>query len=79
MKTTNFGGYYILTTEIEKIPQYLSEIDPVKKLQTITKLLPYVIPTYSEEPIEEREVNGLDFIMQINENLKAKFPNNDKK
>lgn len=62
----------ILTKEIERIPKYLNEIDPEKKMQLLIKLLPYILPVYPDEQEEEiKKENGVSFIHRINSLITA--------
>ena len=61
----------ILCNEIERIPQYMEEIDPEKKLHLLIKLLPYIIPALPEKPDESTRGSDIDFIQHINDIAKA--------
>lgn len=63
----------ILSDEIVNIPGYLNEIDPEKRLHVIIKMLPYVIPTYSEEPIKETDISSFDFFNRLNDSVKQSY------
>jgi hypothetical protein len=40
----------VLSVEVEKIPTYLKAVDdPAKKIELITKLLPYILPKITNE------------------------------
>lgn len=67
----------IVSAEIEKIPKYLNAFEPEKRLHIIAKLLPYVVPTYAEEPTKELELRGKDFIMQLYRHSQVNVDSND--
>lgn len=45
----------ILMDEIEKLPSHLENMEPQKRVELITKLMPYVLPKVDTIPMERGE------------------------
>lgn len=45
----------ILTNELENIPNFMADLEPKDRLQTIIKLMPFILPKVESVRIDEGE------------------------
>lgn len=63
--------YNALRSEIIALPNYFAELPTEERINAIIKLLPYVLPKYSDAEFSSNEANNIEGVTKIPQTAEA--------